>query len=229
MVYHPRDYGLPLPKTFRTEFRCEADYKVPVATAAITGGAVKLNSVWLPFRPTGATAFPSFTFLGPATETTLMPTGATSLINGNLYSSSKVIRAEMKCRWNGTSSGNNVIFTIVPALGGTSFSDVYHARTYPLARTCSFSVSKPNENVGKDGWFRYSIDPYRIYGYTNAEAKADIQENSASPNSDPPFMQYWNFFIQTMDNDVTAVAANVLQVRLRWVVDLMAVDFMPVT
>jgi len=138
------------------------------------------------------------------------------------------MHAEMKCRWNGTNSGNNVIVTIVPALGGTSFSDVYHARTNPLARQCTFSVSKPNEGVGRDGWFRYSINPYRIYGYNSAEAKADLQENAANPNSDPPFMLYWNFFIQTMDNDITATAANILQVRLRWVAQLMAVDAMPV-
>lgn len=199
-----------------------------MATSALTGGAVKLNSIWLPFRPSGATAFPSYTFLGPATETTLMPTGATTLVSTSLYNLSKVLRAEMKCRWNGTNSGNNVIFTIVPALAGASFSDVYHARTNPLARQCTFSVSKPNEGVGKDGWFRYTIDPYRVYGYTTPEAKADLNAGAAVANGDPPFMQFWNFFIQTMDNDVTATAANVLQVRLRWVVDLMAIDSMPV-
>jgi len=229
IVYHPRDFKIPLPVNYRTEFWCEADYKVPVATAALTGGNIKLNSLFLPFRNGGSTAFPSYTFLGPATEATLEPTGYSTIMSSTLYQYSKVLSCELKLRWNGTNTGNNVILTVVPAEDGTSYSDVFHARTGPFAREYTFNASKPHENVARDGWATYRISPYRVLGLNRTEAKADLFRNQATALADPLDKITWYVFVQTQDNDVTSSSANVLQVRLHYFVELEGINVMPVT
>jgi hypothetical protein len=220
--------NLPIPERIRTRFYCEADYKIPVSTASITSGAVKLNSPWLPFRPGGSSAFSSYTFLGPATESTLLCTGWSQLTNANLYLFNKVVRATIKIRIGGANSANNVTLTVVPAFDIASFSSIYTVRAAPLARQATFSVSKPNTGVGRDGWFTYSFDPYMLNAATKAEAKGDISL-AGSYNLDPILVNWWHIYIQTNDLDVTATTASLVQVKVEYDVELYGLTQMSVT
>ncbi len=222
VVYRPSLYAQPLPRRYRVTFNCEADYKIPIATAAITLGSVKANSLFAPFRPGGSSAFPSFTFLGPATETSLRPTGLTDIVQSNLYGLIKVLRSRIAVRWAGSNSGNNVLCTLVPTLNTQVPSTVYQARTCPFARQCSFSVSKPNTGANRDGWLVQSINPMTIYGLNALEFKADIQANVSTGGADPAIQIWWNVFLQSNDEDVSATTASTLQVRLSWDVELFA-------
>lgn len=226
MTVRPAAFAQPLPQRLRTSFWCEADYKIPIATASLTSGAVLLNSLYLPFRVASASAFPAYTFLGPGTETTLQPTGFTQLANAGLYNSVKVRRSTIQLRWSGSITGNNVVVTVVPALNTLSIPDIYTARTLPYARQCSFSASKPNTNTNRDGFFTYSVDPYVIYGADRAEQKADLDVLTAGDNVPPLVVQLWNVFVQTDDLDVTSTSAALLQVRMRWDVELYSLQDM---
>lgn len=199
-----------------------------IATASLTTGAVKLNAPYLPFRPGGSSAFPSFTFLGPATEATLQPTGYSTLVSANLYQNYKVRKSSISLKWNGSNSGNNVTVTVVPALNIASFSSIYNARTAPFAKQGSFSVSKPNTNCGADGWFHHSIEPLRLYGASRAEAKADLFIDSGAYNLDPSVTQWWFIWFQSNDLDVSSTTASLLQVRVRYEVELMTLTQLPV-
>jgi len=228
--YTPTRNGLPYPEIWETTFWTEADYKIPIATASLTNGQVKLNSMWLPFRPSGATAFPSYTFLGPATESTLFPTGLTSMMGGStpIYETMQCIHSRIKLRWNGSNSGNNVMAVIVPAFNTASLTDVYKARTYPFAKQGSFNVSKPNTNVDKDGWMTHECNPYELFGFNKIQASADdaVQSTIAS---DPPYTLWWWIFLQSNDQDVSATTASTLQVRLEQRVRLSNYGTPPVT
>ncbi len=220
--------NLPIPERLRTTFYCEADYKIPIATASTTSGAVKLNSPWLPFRPGGSTAFSSYTFQGPATESTLLPTGWSQLATSNLYASVKVLRSTIKIRWNGSNSGNNVVLTVIPALNVASFSDVYNARAAPLARQATFSVSKPNTGVDRAGWFTYSIDPYLLTAATRAEEKGDLSL-SGTFDLDPIVTLWWFVYLQSNDLDVSSTTASLFQVKVIYDVELFQITQMSVT
>lgn len=220
--------NLPIPERIRTSFTCEADYKIAVSTASTTSGAVKLNSPWLPFRPGGNSAFGSYTFLGPATESTLLCTGWSQLANANLYLFNKVVRSTIKIRMSGANSANNVTLTVVPALDVASFASIYTVRAAPLARQATFSVSKPNTGVGRDGWFSYSIDPYVLTSATRAEAKGDISL-AGSYNLDPLTVLWWHVYVQTNDLDVSSTTASLLQVRVKYDVELYQLTQMSVT
>jgi len=220
VLFHPGRIGLPLPRTFVTEFYCEADYKIAVGTASATSGAVKLNAPWLPFRPGGSSAFPSFTFLGPATEATLLPTGYSTVANSLMYQQYKVLRSTIAIKWNGSNSGNNVTMCVVPAVNTTSFTGVYTSRTSPYARQSTFSVSKPNVGVARDGWFRYTVDPEVIIGATRVEGKADMFVNAAYYNNDPTLTLFWFVWLQSNDLDVTTTTASLFQVRMHYQVQL---------
>lgn len=220
--------NLPIPERLRTRFYCEADYKIAVSTASITSGAVKLNSPWLPFRPGGSSAFSSYTFLGPATESTLLCTGWSQLTNANLYLFNKVVRATIKLRISGANSANNVTLTVVPAFDVASFSSIYAVRAAPLARQATFSVSKPNTGVGRDGWFTYTFNPYLLNAATRAEAKGDISL-AGSYNLDPILVNWWHIYIQTNDLDVSATTASLLQVKVAYDVELYGLTQMSVT
>jgi len=221
--------NIPIPERMRTSFYVEADYKVPIATASISSGAVKLNSAWLPFRPGGSSAFPSYTFLGPATESTLLPTGFSQLCSANLYQLVKVVRSTIMIRWNGSNSGNNVVLTVVPALDIASFSTIYTVRAAPLARQATFSVSKGNSGTNRGGWFRYSINPYILNSATNAEAKGDLTAGVSGFNLDASINFWWHVYLQSNDLDVTATTASLLQVRVRYDVELFQLTQMSVT
>ncbi len=218
--------NLPLGGNMRTTFVCEADYKIPIATASITTGAVKLNSPWLPFRPGGSSAFPSFTFQGPATESTLMPTGWTNLTGVNLFQYNKVLRSRIELRWNGSNSGNNVVVTVVPALNTASFADVYSARTAPFARQATFSVSKANTGCRRDGYMSCSIDPYRLLGANLPEQKGDLQVLNGIYNADPIVTQWWFIYFQSNDMDVSSTTASLLQVRVVYDCELLEITQM---
>jgi hypothetical protein len=218
--YTPGLFQQPLPRSFRTRFVIEGDYKVPIATASITTGSVKLNSLWVPFRPGGSSAFPSFTFVGPATESTVQPTGKSNLMSSGLYSNGKVISSKFCLRWSGSNSGNNVTCVVVPSLNVSAPTTVYQARTYPFARQCSFSVSKPNTGCGRDGWFRYSVRQRDILGITPLEGKADWSFTTFTPSSDPDVTLWWNVWFQSNDQDVSGVTASTVQVRVEYVVEL---------
>lgn len=220
--------NLPLPERLRTSFTCEADYKIPVSTASITSGAVKLNSPYLPFRPSGATAFPSFTFQGPATEATLLPTGWSQLANANLYKFFKVVKSTIMVRISGTLTANNCVVTVIPSDNATSFSNIYTARAAPLARQSAFCASKPNMGTNRQGWSSYSIDPYVLYSGTRLEAKADVSL-AGTYNVDPLLVAWWFVFLQTNDLDITATSASLLQVRVRYDVELFEPSQMSVT
>ncbi len=226
VTVRPAAFAQPLPRRLRTSFWCEADYKIPIATASLTSGAVLLNYLNLPFRVSGSSAFPSYTFLGPATETTLQPTGYTQLANAGLYNALKIRRSTIQLRWSGSTTGNNVVVTVVPALNITSIPDIYTARTLPFARQCTFSVSKPNTNVNRDGFFSYGIDPYTVYGTNPSEEKADLDVLVAGDASTPSLLYLWNIFVQTNDLDVTSTSAALFQVRLRWDVELYSLQDM---
>ncbi len=220
--------NLPIPERVRTTFSCEADYKIPIATASITSGAVKLNSPWLPFRPGGVSAFGSYTFQGPATEATLLPTGWSQLATANLYQTVKVLRSTIMIRWNGSNSGNNVVLTVVPATNVASFSDIYQVRAAPLARQATFSVSKPNTGTDRGGWFRYSIDPYVLTAATRAEEKGDLSL-ATNYNLDPIVTLWWHVYLQSNDLDVSATTASLFQVKVIYDVELFQLTQMSVT
>lgn len=222
ITYHPTLYAQPLPRRFRVDFWCEADYKIPIAAAALVIGSVKCNSLYQPFRPGGSTAFPGYTFLGPATETSLRPTGFTNLVQSNLYGLVKVLRSRIHVRWNGSNSGNNVMCVIAPTLNTQVPVNIYQARTVPFAKEGSFSVSKPNVGADKNGWISHEINPMTIYGLNSQEFKADIQANVSTGGGDPAILTYWNVFLQSNDEDVTSTTASTLQVRLEWFVELFA-------
>jgi hypothetical protein len=221
--------NLPIPERIRTKFYCEADYKIAIATASTTSGAVKLNSPWLPFRPGGSSAFSSYTFLGPATESTLLCTGWSQLASANLFQYFKVIRATIKIKLSGANSGNNAVLTVVPAFDIASFSNIYTVRAAPLARQASFSVSKPNIGVGADGWFVYSMDPYQLYSATQLEAKADLTSGGGLYNSDPLVNLWWHIYLQSNDLDVTATSASLFQVKVMYDVELFGLTQMSTT
>jgi len=223
LVYRPGVYGQPLPQRFQTSFWCEADYKIPIATASVTSGAVSMNLLDNPFYPGGSSAFPSYTFLGPATEATLQPTGYSQLagVSGpGLYNTMKIRRATIKIRWNGSNSGNNVVLTVVPTINTASYANVYSARTAPFARQATFSVSKPNAGVDKEGWFTYTVDPYRIIGLDRAEEKADTFLLVPSAATTASYGLQWFVVLQSNDLDVSSTTASLFQVRLHWDVEL---------
>jgi hypothetical protein len=230
LIYHPGRNRMPLPPILQTEFWCEAEYKIPIATASITTGTVKLNEPYLPFRPGGSSAFPTLTFMGPATESTLQPTGASSLF-GTIatYGGYRVIKSTLSIRWNGSNSGNNIMAVVVPALNTTSIASVYAARTYPFAKQASFSVSKANTNCDRDGWFNSSISPYVLLGVDRAQAEADAYLNLGFWGSSPPLGFLWNVFLQSNDADVSSSTASTLQVRLHQVVQALNLDELPPT
>lgn len=205
---------------------CEADYKIPISTATVTQGSVKLNSLWQPFRPGGSSAFPSFTFVGPATESTLRPTGFTDLTSANLYQLIKTVRSDIKIRWSGSNSGNNCLAVLVPSVNTALPSDIYEARTYPFSKEATFSVSKPNDGTDRAGWMHHSCNPMTVYGLTPLEYKADISADVASPASDPAIGLWWTLYLQTNDQDVTSTSASTLQIRIRWVVELFGLQSM---
>jgi hypothetical protein len=221
--------NVPIPERLRTKFYCEADYKIAIATASTTSGAVKLNSPWLPFRPGGSSAFGSYTFLGPATESTLQCTGWSQLATANLYQYYKVVRSTIKIRLSGANSSNNSTLTVVPAFDIASFSNIYTVRAAPLARQASFSVSKPNIGVGRDGWFSYTMDPYKLYAATALEAKADLTSGSGVYNTDPLINVWWHVYLQSNDLDVTATTASLFQVKVVYDVELFGLTQMSTT
>lgn len=212
--------NLPFPESVRTTFFCEADYKIPIATASITSGAVKLNSPWLPFRPGGSSAFSSFTFLGPATESTLLPTGWSVLANANMYQFVKVLRSTIRIRWNGSNSGNNVVVTVIPTFNTASFATIYTARAAPMARQATFSVSKSNTGTDRGGWFTYSMDPYKLLAATRSEEKGDIQVGTGLFDLDPNVTLWWQIYFQSNDTDVSSTTASLLQVKVQYDVEL---------
>ncbi len=229
MVVHPRQYQMPVPPRLVTTFFSEADYKIPIATASMTQGAVKLNSPWLPFRPGAASAFPSATFLGPATETTLLPTGWSTLTGGTLYAAGKCLRSTIWVRINPTTGSGATSCVVIPQFNTTSVADIYHARTFPYNKQCVFNSIKNNTGTSRGGWLRHSIAPSTYIGYSQIEAKADIQGNAFQFNADPPLSLWWGIYFQTVDLDVTATVATLLQIRVRYDVELWAPDSMPVT
>jgi len=227
LVFQPKGFGQPLPRNFITEFWCEADYKIPIATASLTLGNVKLNNFEKPFRPGGSTAFSSYTFLGPATESTLNPTGFTTLCSPTLYTEWKVLKSTIRIRWNGSNSGNNVTCTVVPASNTTSIADIYEARTMPFAKSCSFSVSKANTGVAKDGFFTHSIDPGVLSGFSREQKAGDVFDSTGSPGLDPAVTQWWRVFLQSNDLDVSSTTASLFQVRVHYVAQLYRVANLP--
>lgn len=212
--------NLPFPESVRTTFFCEADYKIAIATASITSGAVKLNSPWLPFRPGASSAFSSYTFLGPATEATLLPTGWSVLATANLYQFYKVLRSTIRIRWSGANSSNNVVVTVIPTFDVASFSSIYTARAAPMARQATFSVSKQSTGVDRDGWFTYSFDPYKLYAATRSEEKGDLVSGGGTYNTDPLVVLWWQVFVQSTDLDVSATTASLFQVKVKYDVEL---------
>lgn len=199
-----------------------------MSTASITSGAVKLNSPWLPFRPGGSSAFPSYTFLGPATESTLLCTGWSQLASANLYLFNKVVRSTIKIRVSGANSANNTTLTVVPAFDVASFANIYEVRAAPLARQASFSVSKANIGVGRDGWFTYSFDPYQLMSATRAEAKGDVSL-AGSYNLDPILVLWWHVYLQTNDLDITSTTASLVQIKVMYDVELYGLTKMSTT
>lgn len=229
LKYHPLRNQMPFPPIFETTFWCEADYKVPIATASITTGAVKLNTPWLPFRPGGSSSFPTLTFLGPATESTLLPTGYSSLTSGGLYGQYRVMQSRIKVRWAGSNSGNNVMCVLVPAVNIASIGSIYAARTFPFAKQGSFSVSKPNTGTDKDGWLIHQISPYQILGYNKTQSEADATVNLGSVSADAPIELWWFVFLQSNDQDVSSTTASTLQVRVEYRTQLLSLINAPVT
>ncbi len=229
LVNHPRLYQQPVPPRFITSFYCEADYKIPIATASITNGAVKLNSPWLPFRPGAASAFASANFLGPASETTLLPTGWSTLCSNNLYAAGKCIRSTIWVRINPTTGSGATSCVVFPQFNTLSVSSIYQARTLPYTKQCVFNSIKNNVGTGPGGWLRHSISPAAYIGYSPIEAKADIQANVFQYNADCPLSLWWGVWFQTVDLDVTATVNSLLQVRVKYDVELYAPDSMPVT
>lgn len=222
--------NIPLPQAVRVRFACEADYKLAIATASTTSGAVKLNSPRLPFRPGGSTAFGSYTFLGPSTESTLQPTGWSTLVSSPIYQFFKVVHSRLFVRLNGANSGNNVVCTVFPAYDTTSVASIYSARTMPYAKQATFSVSKPNAGVNREGWMVNNCDPYLYYGTNPVESKADTYAiGSGSYNLDPAINLWWHIYLQSNDLDVSATTASLLQVRVEYEVELYGLQFLPTT
>jgi len=144
-----------------------------------------------------------------------MPTGITRLLGASAaYSSSQVLASRLAVKWSGASTANNVLCVLVPDFNTASISDVYHARTSPFAKQGTFSVSKMNENTGRDGYLTHEVSPYEVLAFNKAQAKADYEADAALYNNDPNLTLWWFIFIQTADQDVTSSTAATLQVRL---------------
>ena len=117
----------------------------------------------------------------------------------------------------------------MPAFDVASFSNIYTVRAAPLARQASFSVSKPNIGVGRDGWFTYSINPYVLYSATKSEAKGDITSGGGTYNADPLVNVWWHVYLQSNDLDVTTTTASLLQVKVMYDVELFGLTQMSTT
>jgi hypothetical protein len=229
LSFHPKGFELPIPRRFQTSFVVEADYKVPIATASLWNGAVKLNSLWLPFRPGGATAFSAATFLGPATEATLLPTGFSQICTNSLYNNIKTLKSTISVRLQPTTGSGATSCVVFPQFNTLSVSDIYHARTLPYSKQAIFNSLKANVGTNRSGWLTNSIDPEQYIGYDHLEGKADIIANVSGVTADPSVTMWWGIFFQTSDLDVTATVNTLLQIRVKYDVELYAPDFGSVT
>lgn len=212
-------YAAPFPECFKTRFWLEGDYKVSAATASSTGGVLAANNLTNPLWPGGASAFPSFTYLGPATEATLQPTGYSNLAGSTFYLYYKVTACRVRVNWQQGIAQSDVFCTIVPTLDNTKPSSQYIARTQPMAKSGTFSSGKANAGAVKGGWLSHSVTPARVLGYTREQARLDIGNFNTTVSTGPFLGFAWKFFFQTTDESVTTGIAT-FRIRLEWDVEL---------
>jgi hypothetical protein len=220
LVYRPGPNRMPFPPRFRTIMYCEADYSVPIATGPLYSGYFLLNWPTLPFHPGGSSAFPSLTFLGPATEATLQPTGYTLFANlVDFYNNFKVYFTEVSVKQSAASSDNNVDCVIVPSSSVSTPSDIYLARTQPFAKVGSFNTGRPNEGCDKDGFLKARFNVAELLGLTKIEAKADTYLSASNITSSPTAILYSHVFFQTCSLDVTANSKCLVRLRLKYEIE----------
>ncbi len=229
LTFHPNSYNLPIPRRFRTTFVCEADFQIPMATAAVSSGVVCINDLRLPFYYGGSAGFPSYTFLGPGSGVnSLRPTGFSTICTANLYSYYKILRSRLMVRWNGATIGDSVSCVVLPIVDIISPTDIYTARTFPYAKQCTFSTAKGNTNTNRDGWLVCSINPRNLSGFTPTEWAADWADFTGTAVTPPSIQFVWKVFLATNDAGVTA-GDNSIQFRLISDVELFSIQKMPLT
>lgn len=215
LVWHPGKSLSPYPQRFQTKFYLEGEYKVAIATASLTKGGVPACYPTNCLYPGGSSAFPSYTFLGPATEATLNPAGFSGLCNANLYQFGELLKSTIRVRLMPTTAANSCACTIMPGVGSAP-SDIYTARLQPFAKNGSFNANKPNQNQDRQGWMSHSMTPQQFAGLSRLEAKADFASLSFAYNQAPSFGFSWYVYLQTETGDVTATTASLFQVRMEW-------------
>jgi hypothetical protein len=218
LTYRPSRWEMPIPQRYRTNFYCEADFKLPSATSGPFTGVVACDSPKLPFYWGGSASFPSLTFLGPATAATLQPTGWSRL--AFIYNQYKVIRSEMKLKVEGGTSLNNFSATILPMNNPSSSVTIYQARTLPYSVSGSFLVSKRNEGCDKEGFLCHRWEAGESVGYTPAEVKADTFEFVSTSSAGPAYGIGWKVFLITSTGDVTGTYDSLVRVRIKYEVEM---------
>jgi len=212
-------HQMPLPPRFRTTFHVEGDYKVAIATATTFNGLLRANNPQTPFFP-GSSAFPSLTFLGPSTESTLNPTFMSVLFTASVYNTCRVIFSNISVKLSSSSSDNNMFCVIVPTTDFANPNDIYAARTQPWARYGVFNTGKPDEGCQRDGFLHSNLDCGKFLGMSKLQRDADLFYNVASVNTPPQVEVFWKIFCGLVDQDVTANSACTLQVRVKYTVEL---------
>lgn len=216
--YRPGINQTPMPSNFVTEFRMEGDYSIAAATATITSGQVKLDSLHLPLFPAGSAGFPSYTYLGPGASSTVQPTMFSTLCNQSLYQYFKVLKANIQVRATPSATGDGMICVVVPSTQAQTPINIYTARTQPYAKQAAFFGSRDNEGVNKAGFLSQTVNPHALMGFTPLQAEADMTI-TGNYTADPTSSLVWNVYLQTVDN--TGTGANMtFQIRLHWVVEL---------
>ncbi len=221
MTYRPLSSigATPFPPRFVTRFTCEADYKIAAASGSITTGYVYGNSLFTPFyNVNGAAATLPYTHLGPATAATLQPSGATSLLNSNLYSDYKITRSKISIVLLPGPACANVEATIAPSIATNQPSTIYIAKTAPYSKSAMFTSTGGAANRA----LTVQISPPQFFGLSRLQGKADVGEfmqTFSSSLQTPLFAFVWSIFLQTCDGNQT-VAASLLRVRLEWDAEL---------
>ncbi len=216
----PQLGSTPFPPRLVTRMTCESDYKIAAASATITSGYAYGNTLFTPFfNVNGSAATLPYTFLGPATAATLQPTGATSLLNSNLYSDYKVTRSRIRIMLMPGPACANCEVTVAPSIATNQPSTVYIAKTAPYAKTAVFTSTGGPANRA----LNVQVSPAQFFGLSRLQGRADdaeLTQTFTSSLQTPLLAFVWTIYLQTCDGNQT-VAASLLRVRLEWDVELL--------
>jgi len=217
LVFRPsiRSGNMPFPARFKTSMTVESDWKVAAATSSITNGYCYASNLYLPFYNSGgAVNTLPYTFLGPATASTLQYAGASSLLNSTMYQWFKILRSTIQVRFDPGPANADVEVVIVPSVNSALPSNIYSARQQPYAKTGKFSSSGNAQGLGSDGYLSHQLTTGQALGFSREEVKYDISDTLAIYGVGTPGAGFlWSIWLQTCDANVT-VGAGLLRVRM---------------